>query len=259
MKISFFSFACNTNFPLDIMYRQFQKYMKEPFEFILFNDAFDPKMEKDVNTIATCNKIPCVRVPQSIHKVHNPSACYAATLNWALHEYAPKHNCEIVVLMHCDVFPICDVSISDILGDSVVASTPEFRLIDGKGINYFYPAFTVVNMKLLKNVKELDFSLLPGMDVGGKTKEFIEKYPNSYKFIPNHQAAYFLATLDGKGSLAEYFKADLEITRETGLSSGWIAAGFYHYLCGSGWNKNQSSIFAVGHQKRNDLFLRYFY
>lgn len=258
MKISFFSFAVNTLFPLDITHRQFKKFMKEDFEFILFNDAYDPVMEKNINTIASYNKIPCVRVPQNIHGVRNPSECYASTLNWALREYAVDNNCEIIVLMHSDIFPICDVSISNIIGNDIIASTPEFRLLNGKGVNYFYPAFTIVNMKLLKNVNELDFSLMPGLDVGGKTKEFIEKYPDSYKFIPNHQAAYFLATLNGTESLAQYFKKDLEITKAVGLSSGWIAEGFYHYMAGSQWN-SENPAFASGHKQRMDLFLAYFY
>ena len=187
MKISFFSFACNTNFPLDIMFRQFQKYMKESFEFILFNDAYVPQMEKDINTICEFNKIPCVRVPQSIHKVQNPSVSYAETLNWSVWDYAIKNNCEIVVLMHSDVFPVCDVTISDILGNAIVASTPEVRIIDGKPVNYFYPAFTIINMKTLSNPKELNFLPCPHLDTGGSTKDFIKKYPNDIKYIPNHQ------------------------------------------------------------------------
>lgn len=260
MKICFFSFAVNDIFPIPIALRQFHKYMKEDFEYIIFNDAYDSQMEKNINIICEFNKITCVRVPQHIHDVQNPSECYASTLNWALHDYASKNNYEIIVLMHCDIFPICDVTISDIINNNIVASTPEYRLINGKGINYFYPAFTIVNTKLLKDPKELDFSLLPGLDVGGKTKEFIEKYPESYKFIPNYQAAYFLATLNGIGHLAEYFKADLEITREAGLSSGWLAGGgFYHFMAGSQWNKNDNPTFAQGHKNRMDLFLKYFY
>lgn len=257
MKISFFSFAVNDKFPIDIMYRQFSKYMKEDFEFVLFNDADNPEMEKAINTIASYNKIPCVRVPQSIHKIPNPSECYAATLNWAVHEYAPKHDLEVIVLMHTDVFPICDVSISKIIEENVVASTMEFRISDGKGISYFYPAFTIVNMKFLTDPKELDFGLSPGFDVGGKTREFIEKYSKSIKFITNHQVSYFIGTLNDE-PIADYFKNDLAICRKYGLNAGWIAEGFYHYMAGSQWNA-ENPAFAQGHKERMDLFLKHFY
>lgn len=258
MKVSFFSFAVNDKFPIDIMYRQFIKYVKDDFDFVLFNDAFDSQMEKNINLIASYNKINCVRVPQNIHTVQNPSECYASVLNWAVRNYAINNNCEIVVLMHSDVFPICEVNILNILGDSIVASTPEYRLIDGKGINYFYPAFTIINMKKLINPQELDFGLAPGLDTGGRTKEFIENHPHEIKFIPNHQISYFVRTLNENESLAKYFGEDLEISRGHGLSSGWIAEGFYHYMAGSQWNASNPA-FAQGHKKRMELFLKYFY
>src|SRR5574343_297433 len=258
MKISFFSFAVNDRFPLDIMYRQFKKYMKEDFDFTLFNDAYDPKMEENINIITKFNKINCVRVPQQVHRVQNPSESYSESLNWAVWDYAVNHNCEIIVLMHSDIFPICDVTISGILGDSIVASTPEFRIVNGKGINYFYPAFTIINMKRLTNPKELDFRPCPGLDTGGRTKDFIAKYPNDIKFIPNHQIEYFIRIL-GTDPMAEYYKEDLAICRKAGLSAGWCAEGLLHYMAGSQWNKNDNSAFAQGHQDRMNLFLRYFY
>jgi hypothetical protein len=261
MKITFFSFTVNNNFPIDIMYRQFKKYMKEDFDFILFNDAFNTKDEVDINTVASCNNINCVRVPQSIHPNQNPSGGYAETLNWALHEYTKDKDFDIIVLMHSDIFPICQTSISEILGNYVVASTTEFRKIGDVGVTYLYPAFTIINMKALKQIgiKELDFGLAPGVDTGGKTKDFVAKYPDSVKLLPNHQASYFLRTLNENESLAQYFKEDLEITRAAGLSSGWICEGIYHYMAGTQWNLGDKPEFFVGHQKRMQLFLKYFY
>lgn len=231
--------------------------MQEDFEFVLFNDASDPQMEKNINTITSYNNIHCVRVPQSIHLVQNPSDCYAAVLNWAVRDYAVNNNCEVIVLFHSDVFPICDVSISDIIGENIAASTMEFRIIEGKGVNYFYPAFTIINMKRLKDVNELDFGFDPGVDVGGRTKEFIANNANSVKFITNHQTSYFLGTLTNE-PIAKYFKDDLAICRHHGLSAGWIADGFYHYMAGSQWN-SANPVFADGHKKRMNLFLQYFY
>ena len=258
MKVSIFSFAVNDKFPIDIMYRQYIKYLKDDFEFVLFNDAFTANMENSINTICSYNKINCVRVPQHIHSTDNPSLEYAASLNWAIHEYAIKNNCEIVVIVHTDVFPICDVNVSTILGDNIVASTTEFRIINGQAITYMYPAFTVINMTKLNNVNELDFGLIPGLDVGGKTANFIKNNADHVKFLPNHQASYFLATLQGDDKYFDYFKSDLDICKSHGLSAGWISEGFYHYMAGSQWNAS-NSIFAEGHRKRMELFLRYFY
>lgn len=262
MKVSIFAFAVNDLFPIDIAHRQFKKYMTEEFEYVLFNDAYDSKMEENINTICSFNNIRCERVPQAIHGAVNPSECYAQTLNWALHEYAVAKNLDIIVLMHTDIFPICQTSMSEILGDYTVASTTEFRKIGDLGVTYLYPAFTIVNMNKLKSmgVRELDFGLAPGFDTGGKTKDFVFKYPNQVRLLANYQISYFLRTLGESESLVQYFKDDLEITRAAGLSSGWVSDGsLYHYMAGSAWNVNDNPLFANGHKRRMDLFLKYFY
>jgi hypothetical protein len=258
MKISIFSFAVNDKFPIDIVHRQYAKYMKENFEFILFNDAFDSNMEQNINTIASHNNIKCVRVPQNIHSIQNPSLEYAATINWAVHNYACNNNCEIIGIVHTDVFPICDVYVSSILGENIIASTTEFRIINEKAITYLYPALTFVNMTRLKNVHELDFGVSPGLDVGGKTSEFIKNNAGLVKLLPNHQTDYFLATLQNGDKYFDYFKDDLDICKSHGLSAGWISEGFYHYMAGSQWNAHNRH-FADGHLKRMKLFLNYFY
>jgi len=159
--------------------------------------------------------------------------------------------------MHSDLFPICNVSVSEILGEHIIASTVEFRLMDGGGVNYLYPAFTIINMKLLKEPSQLDFGLEPGLDVGGKTKDFIKNNALGVKFLPNHQTSYILATLNEE-PIANYYRDDLTICRKYGLSAGWIAEGFYHYMAGSQWN-GANPAFAQGHKERMDLFLKYFY
>jgi hypothetical protein len=259
MKISIFSFAVNDKFPIDIAHRYFIKHVKDEFEYILFNDASEAQMERKLNIIASYNKIKSVRVPQHIHSVHNPSACYSNTLNWAVRDYAVKNDCEIIFLLHSDIFPVQDVSISNIIENNMITSTAEARVVPEKTIIYLYPAFTMINMKLLPNVHELDFGLTPGLDVGAKTIPFIEKYQSSIKFVHNHQMINMLnaGSLDNSPYL-EYFKTDLTICKDHGLNAGWIAEGFYHYMAGSQWN-GANPIFAAGHSKRMELFLKYFY
>lgn len=258
MKISIFSFAVNDKFPIDIMHRQYSKHIKENFEFILFNDAYDSVMENNIKLITSYNNINCVRVPQTIHKHQNPSESYAETLNWTIWDYVSNNNYDIIVLVHLDVFPIDNVSILDIIGEKSVASVTEFRKIDDNRIIYFYPAFTIINKNLITNIRELDFGLSTGLDTGGKTKEFINKNENSVKFISHYQVRYSAANLRDDEKFAQYFKADLAICNEYGISAGWLAEGFYHYMAGSQWNANNPK-FAAGHKLRMNLFLNYFY
>ncbi len=257
MKVSVFSFAVNDKFPIDIAYRRFQKHMKEDFEYILFNDAIDVQMEQNINTIAAYNHIKCVRVPQHIHAIQNPSEGYAASLNWAVQQYAPNNGYEIIALIHTDVFPIRDLTITGILDGNAAASTTEYKIVNGQGIIYFYPALTLVNMKLLRNPQDLDFGLEPGLDCGGKTKYFIQGYPGQVKFLENRQILDHIST-ERNDPLMEYFRDDLFICGKYKLSAGWVANGFYHYMAGSQWNSYDSG-FAEGHRQRMELFLKHFY
>jgi len=257
MKISIFSFAVNDKFPIDILYRQYKKYIKEDFEFILFNDAMDAQMEQNINIIAHNNKINCERVPQEIHNVQNPSEAYAETLNWAVQEYAIKNDNEIIALVHTDIFPIQDIKISNIIKNNIVASTMEYRSIKGEDIHYLYPAFTIINMKLVKDPNELDFGCARGLDTGGKTKDFVKNNKELVRFIDHYQISV-IPDMSKYRFLSKYFYADLDICQRHNLSAGWIAEGFYHYVAGSQWNGGNPT-YAQGHEKRMKLFLEFFY
>lgn len=256
MKVAFFSFAVNDKFPFDIQYRQFKKYCPND-EFILFNDAVDDQMAQNITTAANGPGMPCVRVPQSIHKIQNPSEGYATTLNWALHQYAVQNHHEVVVLMHSDIFPIRPVSVLDILENYLVASVMESRPFNGQTVHYLYPAFTIVNVaRLGQQVGELNFECALGLDTGGKTHSYVMNNLDKVKFLENHQIPNIINTLSP--GLQEYFNEDMKICADHGLNKGWVAEGFYHYLAGSQWNA-LDDVLRMGHQKRMELFLKYFY
>lgn len=256
MRISVFSFAVNDKFPIDIMHRQFRKYMGDEIEFLIFNDAYDPKQEESINAICAYNKITCVKVPQHIHTIDNPSECYADALNWAIRTHT-KHR-EVVILAHTDVFPVGPINIPSIIEDKAIVGPTESREIDGKNIIYFYPALIFLNMKRIVDVEELNFSPELGLDCGGKTHWFIENRPELVKFIFNDQIVNVMESFDKQHY--DYFREDLAICRSHGLNAGWVAGGgFYHYMAGSGWNIGDKPSFAAGHKKRMDLFLSLFY
>jgi len=267
MKVSIFAFAVNDKFPIDIAHRHYQRYLKDDWEYVLFNDAADPKMEAAIDAIARRNLVRSVRVPQSIHtfghagifrrrRLINPSEAFANTVNWAVREYATEAGLETVVLTHADVFPYCDVRVSGIVQNKLVASTVEFRCVDGAEWCYLYPALTMINMKALKDPAELDFSVEPGLDVGGRTKDFLRKHASSVRVL-TRQLVRDLVGEPAFSPFLEYFAADLAICGEHHIDAGWLCEGFYHYGAGSQWNATNPAA-VKGHKKRMDLFVNYF-
>lgn len=260
MKITVLSFAVNTKFPIDTQYRQFQKHcFSDDYEFVVLNDAFLNGEARKISELTKYFNINCVRVPQDIHAENNPSQGYAGALNWAVKTYALEKGCEVVLLVHSDVFPYTQLSMKDVIGDNVVASLMERREYQGRAVDYFYPALTMVNVKELgPKIHELDFSCAVGLDTGGKSFEFIQNNQNlKMKFMEHHQIPNVINSLSP--GMQEYLNQDIEICAEYGLNKGWISEGFYHYLAGSQWNLEYDPRFAEGHNKRMALFLKYFY
>lgn len=258
MKTLVCTFATNNKFPITLQYAQFNKYMKNQFEFILFNDAYNEHETTKLQQIAEDLKITCVRVPQNIHHNNNASECYARTLNWAVKTYLSTVQ-EIVLLVHSDVFPVADIYVADIIQDNHIATTYEIRQgSEGKVVTYFYPALTFINMKTA-DIKLLDFNCrlgrgstceTVGLDTGGLTHTYFEKYKCNVKLLEAIQISnknYFPENED----LNSYFSQIYDICRKYELSSGWYAVGFYHYIAGSQWDAPVGAIKRQeGHQKK---------
>lgn len=250
MKILVCAFAYNNKFPVDLQYAQFRKYVTEPFEYVLFNDARCDKEASQLNRVALKLNIKCVRVPQKIHASNNPSEGYAHTLNWTL-TYLKSE--EIVVFVHTDVFPVHTISILDIIQDKEVATTIEHRTVGNSVLTYFYPALTLINMKIA-NLALLDFSCRRGissgvetidnigLDTGGMTYKYISNRENGVKFIKNHPLVNASSILSLENAeLSNYFERMHSICNRHSISEGWYAVGFYHYIDGSQWNKKEKA------------------
>lgn len=259
MSVTVIAFAVNDKFPLGFVYRQFAKHLKDPFEFVVLNDAQDKEASEGIASTASAGGIRCVRVPQDIHTDNGPSLSYAQTLNWAVREFVVNNAGGLVVFIHADIFPICDVSLSSIIGEYAIASTMEFRALNGLPITHIYPTLTIINPNKIENaVESLNFGCADGLDTGGMTRAFVENNQSKIKFLVHHQVEYFARTLHSDDAFAAYLKADIAIARQHGLSAGWICEGFYHYMAGSQWNITDEPAFSEGHDKRARLFREFY-
>lgn len=248
MKLTVFSFAVNDKFPIKTQINQFKKNIKDNYEFILLNDANNNEMIDSINNIAKDMSVKCIRVPQDIHKYYNPSVAYAEALNWLVLTHIPinKDKYELILIVHSDVFPLIPLHVSNIIGSQTIASTMEVRNTGIDIVDYIYPAFTIINTKTIREPQLLDFNCgkvertingvktYTGLDTGGMTYKYIDKYKSDIKFIPHYQI--YGVVPDYGDKTVEYLKYDYKICKKNKLNSGWFAEGFYHYVAGSQWN-----------------------
>ncbi len=244
MKVTIFSFAVNDKFPIDLQYKQFQKNIREDFEFILINDAFTPEMTTILSTIAKNIGVKCVCVPQEIHKIHNPSVGYADALNWLVKTYVKNKNFEIIMIVHADIFPLQLISIEDIIKNYTIASTMEYRMAKETKFHYIYPALTLINIKTVKDIDMLNFDCGKvdnvGLDTGGMTYSYINKYTNDVRFIEDDRVPSNKFNFGDR--INRYLKYDYRICKKHKLNDGWFAEGLFHYVAGSQWNISDISL-----------------
>lgn len=255
--IIIFSFVSNNKFPIDLQIKSFRKYIKEKYVFYIVNDADYDADRKEICEIAIKNKTKYIIVPSSIHKYNNPSESLADTLNWILHN--KTDNRKINIFIHGDIFPVCHLSIIELLGHNSIASTIDSKSVGNHRIDYLCPVLTIIN-KQLKNKSDLFFDCCNGdnmicindnnnvlkiaADTGGKSYYYIKNNPDvNIKIIPTYETKLinnfnrFNMTTNLKNRFNEYNYFEKKLAKQYKINTGWFTSdGFYHYLAGSQWN-----------------------
>ena len=128
---------------IEYQHKCYQKFLKDDYRLIVFNDAKDPSIEKEIRN--TCERlgIECVRFEQKWHFTHplneefkknfgsqklnlshllpprckdiskiasQPSLRHSRVIQYALDHYGYQHN-DLVALVDGDLFPYCKFSI----------------------------------------------------------------------------------------------------------------------------------------------------
>ncbi len=120
-----FTTAFNRPEFIELQHKLFKKFMKDEFEYIVFNDANNKDSEEEINKVCRRLGIQCVKIPQSIHTqpylkradgdsfpIPNIRNCHA--VQWAWDHYILQHN-DVVLLVDSDMFLIRPFSLQETL------------------------------------------------------------------------------------------------------------------------------------------------
>lgn len=170
---------------IEMQYKTFKKFLKDDYEFKVFNDADNPVMEQEIKNMCARYGVECIRVPQNRHNV-NP-LCYRAvasfrhgeSLQFAFEEYAFKHD-DIVLLLDSDVFLIHDLNVHEFMGDADVYGFADHQM--------FFPQLCIMDMPKLNNREAINFraDFLPDghfMDVSCFNEFYTKDHPEMKKKI----------------------------------------------------------------------------
>ena len=190
-KVLIFTYSYNRPDFIEIHDKTFRKFLKDEYEFVVFNDASNEGMCDKINQ--TCEKlgIRCIRIPQGIHQLpylerwEGEDFNHAAVRNSNVVQYSLDtlgfYHDGIVALFDSDLFLVRDFSIVDFLKGYDAGGVPQSRSKNGKDIEYMWIGLAFLNMSTIENKEVINFNCGRvediSVDAGGHTYYFLTSNP----------------------------------------------------------------------------------
>jgi hypothetical protein len=146
---------------IELQQRCFQKFLKDPYEYVVFNDANDETIAQQI--VDTCGKlnIRCIRIPQTgrvtipfPHIMSWASNRHAQAIQYSMDVLGYAHN-DLVVLIDADMFLVEKFCILDFLQDYDIAGLRQAS--KNNQITYLWPALIFFRMNNLPNKSDMKF------------------------------------------------------------------------------------------------------
>jgi hypothetical protein len=266
--------TCVVNNPIfiEIQYKTLKKYLKNDYEYIVFNDAKpypditngnNVKIRTDIEDICKRLNIKCINIPNDTpyHRtIKCPATRSAIGMNFML-KYQIA-NPDQYLLLNSDMFLIDYLDVNERYNGYKTAFNLRTRFSNNKKYVYMWSGIVYLDTRKIEDIYYLDWGLNYGItDVGGLTEEWInrqlnegEKIPSVYeiefnKFDNYHTSnIYFMKTNRGNtwkiNEIHKYLnknKKFIEFLKEDKRNYGELIFSefyddiFYHYHSGGNW------------------------
>lgn len=233
-----------------------KKFLKDDYEFVVFNDAEETEIYLQTEKICDYLKIRSVRVPQEIHEGrNNPSTACADTIQYMIQHYGIHHP-DIVVLLDSDMFLIRDFSIREYLGLNDIAANLQSRIGQNGPVLYWLPNLIIFNMPQMPNPQHLNFDLgeIDGVatDTGGYNHYYIQNNPQiAWKMT---DVEYSINEVDDLNeSILDHFKSHPKLwellTNNLYDFEFYNHFAFLHFRAGSNWNQLEAKKYNEKYKK----------
>lgn len=162
---------------IELQYKTFKKFLRDDYEFVVFNDARDQKSYSMIQSTCRNLNISCIPIPQEIHIGRdNPCERCADVVRYSLDHLGFNYDGKVMII-DSDMFLINDFSIDKALENHVVAGVFQGR----EHVAYLWNALVLLDMKTLPDKLSFDFNCgqVEGVsvDVGGKLYHYFKKHP----------------------------------------------------------------------------------
>ncbi len=168
----------------------FKKFLKDDYEYVVFNDASDEKLKNKIEETCAQLQVPCYRIPQELHGELPLSACserHCDGIQYSLDHSGFDHK-GIVAIIDSDMFLIKPFSIENYLHGYEIAGPclwgsyiSWIHKKEAEYIGYLWPIIAFINMETLPNKNSLHFQngVIDGfsLDTGAFSYYFFKENP----------------------------------------------------------------------------------
>ena len=224
-----FTYSYNRPDFIEIQYKTFRNFLKDDYEFVVFNDARDSSMEERINAMCRKHGIRCIRIPQSIHSkpylqrwpgenFNAPAVRNSNVVMYSLDQVGFDHN-GIVVLLDSDMFLIKDFSFTEYMRNYNLAGLDQQR----GPISYLWIGLAFLDMNTMPSHRTINFNCGRvgniSVDAGGQT----------YRYLHDNSDAR--VKLFGN-EFIHNFHYVLNETKNVSVKNDNV---FFHYYAGTNW------------------------
>jgi hypothetical protein len=280
-KVLVYTYSYNRPDFIEMQAKTFKKFLKDDYEFIVFNDAPDFLMQEQIRETCFNLEIECIDIPQCIHEIpylqrwpeehwNHPAIRNCNVVQYSLDNYGFMHN-GLIVLLDSDVFLVKEFSFKKFLEASPIAGLSQSKSSNGTSVEYLWIGFAIFDFGRIPHKDTLNFNCgyvenIP-VDAGGHTYYYLRDHPTiPVKFFSSLTSSYAQCSLCQVAHRwdcthnTEQLKADLfDEDQIAFIQSGVYNCDFLmhntflHYRGGTNWDGQTPEY----HQRKTELFNRY--
>lgn len=190
-KVLIFTWVYNRPDFIQLQTQTFKAFLKDDYEYIVFNDAPDSAMQQAIENMCKELNVHCVRVPQILHQKYGnePGQRHVHGIQFAFKKYGFDHN-GIVLMIDADAFLIKPFSAEEYLAGYDLIGGIQIRNGKHGEIIYIAPTVVLLDMRTLPNKKTIAFD---GGDVKGALCDTGGHMHYYIKNNPRARVKFFLA------------------------------------------------------------------
>jgi hypothetical protein len=223
--------------------KTFRKFLKDDYEFVVFNDAREPKIYSAIDQTCKQLNIRCIPIPQEIHQrpylprmpgelYDHPCVTCANVVQYSLDTLGFDHN-DLVMIIDSDMFLVGDLNVSEYMKDCEIAGHAQSRSF----ITYLWNGIVFFNMNTLPAKRELSFNCgdVAGQpcDVGGHTYYYFQKHPQVRKKFVNQ---IFVQAHVNEDTTKHHPYLRMMIEEGVPNSEFFLDYKLFHYRGGGNWD-----------------------